>query len=209
MADLSSPYSVRQIKALPREGSDTFTGVMLVKRVSGKVAKNGNPFLNVELGDKTGSFSLNVFSDSPAYDIINAMKEGGIVRLEAKIDYYQDRLSPKLQRAEAITLDQLAGSPLLANLVETAPEDADALWAEFNQHIAAIGHAPKDILMFHECGLAIAMGQASAAVQRQVRFITRSNDADGFAYAVATWVLETSIDVTPDGVTSRAGDQRR
>ena len=75
--------------------------------------------------------------------------------------------------------------------------------------VAAIGHAPKDALMFHECGLAIAMGQASAAVQRQACFITRSNDADGFAYAVETWVLGTSIDVTPRGVTSRARDQRR
>jgi 3'-5' exoribonuclease len=29
---------------------------------------------------------------------------------------------------------------LLANLVETAPEDADVLWAEFQQHIASISH---------------------------------------------------------------------
>src|SRR6478735_11613123 len=111
MADLSASYSVRQIKALPRDGGDNFAGVLLVKRVSGKVAKNGNPFLNVELGDKTGSFGLNIFSDSPAYDLVNAMKEGGIIRIEARIDYYQDRLSPKLLRAEAITLEQLAGSP--------------------------------------------------------------------------------------------------
>ena len=75
MADLSAPYSVKQIKALPKDGGENFAGVLLVKRVSGKVAKNGNPFLNVELGDKTGSFGLNVFSDSPAYDLINGMKE--------------------------------------------------------------------------------------------------------------------------------------
>lgn len=140
MADLPAPYSVRQIKALPRDGGDNFAGVLLVKRVSGKTAKNGNPFLNVELGDKSGAFGMNVFSDSPAYDLFNGMKEGGIVRIEARIDYYQDRLSPKLLRAEVITLEQLSGSPLLANLVETAPEDADLLWNEFQQHIAAITH---------------------------------------------------------------------
>jgi 3'-5' exoribonuclease len=84
---------------------------------------------------------MNVFSDSPAYDLFNGMKEGGIVRVEARIDYYQDRLSPKLLRAEVITLEQLSGSPLLANLIETAPEDADMLWNEFQQHIAAITHA--------------------------------------------------------------------
>ena len=141
MADLTTPISVKGIKGLPKEGGDTFSSVLLVKRVSSKTAKNGNPFLNVELADKTGSFGLNVFSDSPAYELFTALKEGGIVRLEAKIDYFADRLSPRLMRAEAITLNQLSGSPLLTNLVETSPEDAELLWAEFLQFIAAIGQA--------------------------------------------------------------------
>ncbi len=141
MADLPSPITVRDIKALPRDGGDTFASVLLVRRTTAKTAKNGNPYLNVELGDKSGTFGLNVFSDSPAYDLFTSLKDGGIVRIEARIDYFQDRLSPKLLRAEAITLDQLAGSPLMANLVETAPEDAAALWTEFQQHIAAISHA--------------------------------------------------------------------
>ena len=46
MADLSSPFSVRQIKALPRDGGDSFAAVMLVKRVSAKIAKNGKSFLD-------------------------------------------------------------------------------------------------------------------------------------------------------------------
>lgn len=141
MADLPTPIPVRSIKALPRDGGDNFTSVLLVRRATVKTAKNGNPFLTLDLGDKTGAFGLNVFSDSPAYELFTGLKEGGIVRIEARVEYYLDRLSPKLLRAEAITLDQLSGSPLLANLVETAPEDADALWSEFQQHLAAIGHA--------------------------------------------------------------------
>ncbi len=54
MADLSTSLTVRQIKALPRDGGDTFSSVLLVKRVSAKTAKNGNPFLTVDLSDKTG-----------------------------------------------------------------------------------------------------------------------------------------------------------
>ena len=138
MADLPSPITVRDIKALPRDGGDTCASLLLVRRLTAKTAKNGNPFLNVELGDKTGTFGLNVFSDSPAYELFSGLKDGGIVRAEIRIDYFQDRLSPKLLRAEAITLDQLTGSPLLANLVETAPEDAELLWLEFQEHIAAI-----------------------------------------------------------------------
>ena len=140
MADLPSPLSVREIKSLPRDGGDTFASVLLVRRISSKTAKNGNPFLVVELGDKTGSINTNVFGDSPSFELFSSLKEGGIVRIEARVDYYQDRLSPRLLRAEAISAEQLAGSPLMANLVETAPEDADVLWAEFQQHIAALQH---------------------------------------------------------------------
>ncbi len=140
MADFTSPLSVREIKALPREGAGNFSSVLLLRRVAVRTAKNGNPFLTAELGDKTGSFSLNVFGDSPAYELFTNLAEGAVIRIEAKPDYYQDRLSPRLLRAEAISPEQLAGSSLLTNLVETAPEDAAALWAEFQQHIAAIGH---------------------------------------------------------------------
>jgi 3'-5' exoribonuclease len=139
MADHPTPLAVRDLKAL--SGNDTFSSVLLVRRVTSKTAKNGNAFLSIELGDKTGSFSLNVFGDSPAYELFSGLKEGGIARIEAKVEFFQERLSPRLLRAEAISMEQLAGSALLANLVETAPEDADLLWAEFQQHIASIGHA--------------------------------------------------------------------
>jgi 3'-5' exoribonuclease len=140
MSANNTPISVRDIKALARDGGDTFASVLLVRRTTTKTAKNGNAFLTADLGDKTGNFSLNVFGDSPAFEIFASLKDGGVVRIEARVDYFQDRLSPKLIRAEAISIDQLAGSPLLANLVETAPEDADVLWAEFQQHIASISH---------------------------------------------------------------------
>jgi 3'-5' exoribonuclease len=138
MSASNTPIPARDIKALPRDGGDTFASVLLVRRVTSKTAKNGNPFLTVDLGDKTGNFNLNVFGDSPAFELFANLKDGGVVRIEARIDYYQDRLSPKLLRAEGISTEQLSGSPLLANLVETAPEDADALWAEFQGFIASI-----------------------------------------------------------------------
>ena len=141
MSDISTPLAVRAIKALDHTGGDTFTSVLLIKRLAERPTKTGNPFLAVELGDKTGSFTCNCFSDNPAFEFFKALKEGAIVRIEAKVDYYQNRLSPRLLRAEEITADQLAGSALMANLVETAPEDADQLWTEFQGHIAAIIHA--------------------------------------------------------------------
>lgn len=138
MADHPTPLSIRDLKAL--SGGDTFASVLLVRRVTTKTAKNGNAFLSAELGDKSGSINLNVFGDSPAYELFTSLKEGGVVRIEAKVEFYQERLSPRLLRAEAIGSEQLAGSPLLGNLVETAPEDAELLWLEFQEHVASIQH---------------------------------------------------------------------
>ena len=48
---------------------------------------------------------------------------------------------------------------------------------------------PNDVLMFRNSGISIAMGNASAAVQRQARYVTVSNRDDGFAKAVERYVL--------------------
>jgi hydroxymethylpyrimidine pyrophosphatase-like HAD family hydrolase len=55
--------------------------------------------------------------------------------------------------------------------------------------IATIGDMPNDVLMFQKSGLRIAMGNASAEVQHQAQFVTSSNEEEGFANAMETFVL--------------------
>ncbi len=55
--------------------------------------------------------------------------------------------------------------------------------------VATIGDMPNDVLMFRKSGLSIAMGNASAEVQRQAQFVTSSNEEEGFANAMDTFVL--------------------
>jgi Cof subfamily protein (haloacid dehalogenase superfamily) len=55
--------------------------------------------------------------------------------------------------------------------------------------IASIGDMPNDVLMFEKSGLSIAMGNASPDVQRQAQFVTSSNEEEGFANAMETFVL--------------------
>ncbi len=170
MADHPTPLAVRDIKTLA--GGDIFSSVLLVRRVTNKTAKNGNVFLAVELGDKTGSFNLNIFGDSPAFELFTSLKEGGVVRVEAKVEFFQERISPRLMRAEAISSDQLAGSPLLGNLVETAPEDADLLWAEFQEYIASIQHAELRATvqaLFDEIGEQFRTAPAAVAMHHAYR----------------------------------------
>jgi Cof subfamily protein (haloacid dehalogenase superfamily) len=57
------------------------------------------------------------------------------------------------------------------------------------EQIATIGDMPNDVLMFKKSGLSIAMGNASPEVQRQARFVSSSNEEEGFAKAVEVYIL--------------------
>ena len=57
------------------------------------------------------------------------------------------------------------------------------------ESIAVLGDMENDLPMFQKAGLSIAMGNASAEVQRQADRVTASNDDDGFAQAVERYIL--------------------
>jgi len=56
--------------------------------------------------------------------------------------------------------------------------------------IATIGDMPNDVLMFQKSGMSIAMGNASPDVQAKAKFVTTSNEEEGFANAVETFILK-------------------
>jgi len=55
--------------------------------------------------------------------------------------------------------------------------------------IATIGDMPNDVLMFGVGGVSIAMGNASPDVRRCARYVTTSNEEEGFAHAVDNFVI--------------------
>ncbi len=55
--------------------------------------------------------------------------------------------------------------------------------------IATIGDQPNDVLMFKPSGFAIAMGNASQAVQKEADAVTDGYDDEGFAKAVEKYLL--------------------
>jgi len=140
MSDELPLLSVRELKALVDASGRPFTSVVVVKKLAIKNASNGNPFLTLDLGDRTGSFGCTLFSDGTVFDTVKAAGEGGVLRVEGRIDYYQGRLSPKLLKVVALSDDELSAPGLIDNLVEVAPEPATELWAEFQHFIDSIGH---------------------------------------------------------------------
>jgi len=57
------------------------------------------------------------------------------------------------------------------------------------ERILTIGDMPSDTLMFHRSGISIAMGNAEPEVKAQARFVTESNEDEGFAKAMERFVL--------------------
>jgi Cof subfamily protein (haloacid dehalogenase superfamily) len=109
---------------------------------------------------------------------------------------------PRVERCERDARIALAGA---ATAVRSQPYYLDITHPDANKgavvdflsarlgvppsRIATIGDGLNDVLMFRKSGLSIAMGNASDAVKRQAVRTTASCDQEGFAEAVARFVL--------------------
>ncbi|HTZ20841.1 MAG TPA: HD domain-containing protein [Opitutaceae bacterium] len=173
MADTPALLAVRELKALENASGRPFATLVVVKRLTAKTASNGNPFLSLELGDRGGSFSCTVFGDSPLFDTVKAAGEGTVLRVEGKVDYYQDRFSPRITAAKVVPEEELAATPgLIENLVEVAPEDATALWTELQAFIDGLTHDELRLTVrgvFEEIGEAFRWSPAAIAMHHGYR----------------------------------------
>ena len=86
--------------------------------------------------------------------------------------YYLDVTHPKANKGEVV----LAMSALLKIPAE---------------EIATIGDMPNDVLMFVKSGVSIAMGNASAEVQKSATYVTTSSEEEGFANAMEQFILKS------------------
>ncbi|MFA6961769.1 MAG: HD domain-containing protein [Opitutaceae bacterium] len=164
--------SVRELKALEDAGGRPFASVLVVKKLATKTASNGNPFLILDLGDRTGSFGCTLFNDGAVFDTVKAVGEGGVLRIEGRIDYYQGRLSPKLLKVVPLSEEELGAPGLIDHLVEVAPEPAVELWTEFQTFIDGITHDELRMTVrgvFEEVGDAFKWSPAAVSMHHAYR----------------------------------------
>ncbi len=172
MPEAVPTLTVAELKALDNANGRAFAALLVVKKLAVKTASNGNAFLSADLGDRGGSFGCTVFSDGPGFEALKAAGEGAVVRVEGKLDFYNGRLSPKLARVAVVPEAELGATGVIDSLVEVAPENADALWAECNGFIDAIGHAELRATVravFDEIGEAFRLAPAAVAMHHAYR----------------------------------------
>ena len=114
-----------------------------------------------------------VCDDRAAMDAVQALA-GKLVGTSATLvrsqDYYLDCTALTANKGDGVTqLAELYGVPL--------------------SDVAVIGDQANDVAMFRRAGLAIAMGQASAAVQGEAHCVAASNEEAGVADAIRRFVL--------------------
>jgi hypothetical protein len=95
---------------------------------------------------------------------------GDRVTAAASQPYYLDVTHPRANKGEVVKY--------LAERYRLATDE-----------IATIGDMPNDVLMFAHSGLSIAMGNADAEVKRAARRVTDTNENEGFAKAVRSYIL--------------------
>ena len=108
----------------------------------------------------------------------------------------------RMARCEAALRDQLAER---ASIVRSQPYYIDVTHPDANKgvvvgtlsklltvpkdRVLTIGDMPSDTLMFRKSGISIAMGNAEPEVKALARFLTDSNEDEGFAKAMERYVL--------------------
>jgi len=128
------------MKAWPTAEPRPFAAVLLFLRAIVRKARNGNEFLVVELGDKSGMFSATCFQDSAAFALFSEIAEGTIVRVEGTTERYQGKFSPRFTSVGLFSEGEVAAGNWLPKLIEAAPEDATKLWDELQEIINSIAH---------------------------------------------------------------------
>jgi Cof subfamily protein (haloacid dehalogenase superfamily) len=85
--------------------------------------------------------------------------------------YYLDVTHPQANKGEVVSA--------LSQMLKIPPEK-----------IATIGDGPNDVLMFRRSGMSIAMGNAAEEVKKAAKFVTASNQEEGFAQAMEEFILK-------------------
>src|SRR5260221_11465280 len=94
--------------------------------------KNGKPYMNITLSDKTGKISGKIWSDTLAKINTNSIQPGIIVRINARVDDYKGRI--QLNISDIVRVDETK----LDDYMEASEFDPDEMMTELTTEIESI-----------------------------------------------------------------------
>lgn len=132
--------TVAELKQLPPAGKTPFRGVFILLAKELRTARNGNEFLAIDLGDRSGSFRTNCFQDSTLFPTLETADPGTIVEVQGDSDFYNNNFSPRLNTVQTVDKETASAEGLLDTLVKVSAEDPEALRSELASIVETIGH---------------------------------------------------------------------
>lgn len=132
---------IAEIKNLKEEnGGGTVNFIAVLKSLKLRTAKNSSEFLMLEFGDNSGALPAMCFDGGSAFFALRDAQIGGAFEISAAIDFYQGRLSPKIESARALSPEETEAH--CAELAAVSPCDPEEMRAELETFIDSIKSGP-------------------------------------------------------------------
>jgi len=112
----------------------TITSVFLVHRKEVRQKKDGDSFLSLTLGDRTGQIEATMW-DGVA-EVQSSFEQDDFIRVRATVGRYRDKPQLTLNRLRRVEESEIA----LADYLPSTSADVAALWRELEGRIARIAH---------------------------------------------------------------------
>jgi 3'-5' exoribonuclease len=138
-----------------------FDGYFLVLARQQRTTKNGKPYLNVMLGDKTGQLESRVWEPGDPR-IAKEFDRGQIVKIRGCVSRYNEVLQIKVDHLRPA----LAGEADKADMLPATTQDVAVLWSKLEASVAGVGNADLKRLLdavLADAALAGAFREAPAA----------------------------------------------
>lgn len=118
--------------------NEFFDTVLLVRKVSSKISRNGKAFLQVEVGDKTDNFCFNCFEGGQPFAFFKNLNASfpQVIQIKGQTENYGERLSPRIKEVLAIGPD--TQDLWLDKLLEKPQESIEALREELSAYLESI-----------------------------------------------------------------------
>ncbi|MGH9476297.1 MAG: 3'-5' exoribonuclease YhaM family protein [Terriglobales bacterium] len=127
---MTEPAKTSFIADLTAEANIVSAFLVLAKEIKQK--KDGEPYLDLLLGDRTGQVKAVMWDNVPA--VMTSFERDDFVKVKAQVLMYRDKLQLKLERLRRLE----EGDVELSDYLPATKADVGALWAELRQRILAM-----------------------------------------------------------------------
>ncbi|HEX7243737.1 MAG TPA: HD domain-containing protein, partial [Longimicrobiaceae bacterium] len=130
------------------------TACYLVHEKQRRETRSAKPFLQLTLGDRTGTITAMVWDDAERLDALVAAEE--VVGVRGRVSSYNDRLQVTVQSLELLD----AGDDDLAFFLPACPRDREALARELDRLVNTVEDAPLRALLQRCLGKRTSLGRS-------------------------------------------------